>query len=136
MSSDEEGKSGTDQARADKGIEIIRRLGIRGGAPLPEDFAAMTVGHLFGDVWNRPGLELEERSMITVAALVALGRESEQRIHIRGALKLGIPREKVEEIITHLAHYAGWPVAVGAFRVLEEVAGELAEEGSQGGDAS
>lgn len=67
--------------------------------------------------------------MVTVAALIALGRESEQRIHFRGALKLGIPRAKIEEIITHLAHYGGWPIAVGAFRVLEEVAAEFEEEG-------
>jgi 4-carboxymuconolactone decarboxylase len=123
MSEKEEGDD-----RAAKGIEIIRKLGIRGGAPLPEDLATITVEHLFGDVWNRPGLELEERSLVTVSALIALGRENEQRIHLRGALKLGIPLEKLEAVILHLAHYGGWPVAVGASRVLAEVVAELEEE--------
>lgn len=123
--------STNDEARA-RGIEILRKLGVRGGVPLPEAFAGMTVEHLFGDVWTRPGLELRERSLVTVAALVALGRESEQRIHLRGALALGIPRVKLEELILHLAHYAGWPVAVGAFRVLDEVASEMASEAEGG----
>jgi 4-carboxymuconolactone decarboxylase len=52
---------------------------------------------------------------------VALARENEQRLHFRGAKNLGIPRRKVETMIAHVAHYAGWPVAVGAFRVLDEV---------------
>ena len=59
--------------------------------------------------------------MITVATLVATGRESELQIHLNGALNLGIERAKLEAILTHLAHYAGWPVAVSAFRVLDEV---------------
>jgi 4-carboxymuconolactone decarboxylase len=125
-------KNEEEGGRAGKGIEIIRKLGIRGGAPLPKDLATITVEHLFGDVWNRPGLELKERSLVTVAALVALGRESEQRIHLRGALKLGIPLAKLEEVIVHLAHYGGWPVAVGASRVLAEVVAELEEEEATG----
>jgi 4-carboxymuconolactone decarboxylase len=123
MSGKEEG-----DGRAAKGTEIMRKLGIRRGVPLPEDLMTITVEHLFGDVWNRPGLELEERSLVTVAALIALGRENEQRIHLRGALKLGIPRAKLEEVIIHLAHYGGWPVAVGASRVLAQVVAELEEE--------
>jgi len=67
--------------------------------------------HLFGDVWQRPGLEVEERSLITCAVLIALGREPEQRLHFRGARNVGHSRERLEELITHIAHYAGWPVA-------------------------
>lgn len=80
-----------------------------------------TVTHLFGDVWQEPGLELTQRSLITCAVLVATGRESEQRLHFRGARNLGIPRESLEAMITHVAHYAGWPVAVSASRTLAEV---------------
>ena len=92
-----------------------------GGTPLPADFGRITVEHVFGNVWSRPGLALEERSLATCAVLVALAREGEQRLHFRGARNLGIPRAKLEELITHVAHYAGWPVAVSAFRVLDEV---------------
>lgn len=90
-----------------------------------EDFARVTMGNLFGDVWSRPGLELRERSMITVAALIILGRETELKLHLRGALNVGITREKIEEMILHLAHYGGWPLAVGASRVAKEVFAEL-----------
>ena len=109
--------------KIEKGTAVIEKLfgATAGGNPMPDDFARMTVEHLFGDLWNRPGLQIEERSIITCTVLVALGRENEQRLHFRGARNLGIPREKLEEVITHVAHYAGWPVAVSAFRVLSEV---------------
>lgn len=109
--------------KAEKGGAVIQKLfgTAAGGTPLPDGFRQMTVEHLFGDLWNRPGLEHPERSLITCSVLVALGRENEQRLHFRGARNLGIPREKLEELITHIAHYAGWPVAVSAFRVLDEV---------------
>jgi 4-carboxymuconolactone decarboxylase len=90
-----------------------------------EDFARITMGNLFGDVWSRPGLELRERSMITVAALIILGRETELKLHLRGALNVGITREKIQEMILHLAHYGGWPVAAGASRVAQEVFAEI-----------
>jgi 4-carboxymuconolactone decarboxylase len=85
----------------------------------------MTMSHLFGDVWSRPGLELQERSMITVTTLAALGRDAQLRIHIRGALNLGIPSEKLEEMFLHIAHYAGWPTAVSAYQALAEVKADL-----------
>ena len=90
-----------------------------------EDFARITMGNLFGDVWTRPGLELRERSMITVAALIILGREVELKVHMRGALNVGISREKIQEMIIHLAHYGGWPIAAGASRVAQEVFAEI-----------
>lgn len=107
----------------EKGIAVVRRLfgAAAGGASLPADFGRITVEHVFGNVWSRPGLAIEERSLATCAVLVALAREGEQRLHFRGARNLGIPRAKLEELITHVAHYAGWPVAVSAFRVLDEV---------------
>jgi len=88
---------------------------------LGDDFARITMGNLFGDVWSRPGLELRDRSMITVAALIVLGREHELRLHLGGALHVGISREQIQEMILHLAHYGGWPVAVSAGRVAQEV---------------
>jgi 4-carboxymuconolactone decarboxylase len=112
-----------EQTPMERGIAIVRRLfgAAAGGAPLPADFGRITVEHLFGNVWSRPGLAIEERSLATCAVLVALAREGEQRLHFRGARNLGIPRAKLEELIMHVAHYAGWPAAVSAFRVLDEV---------------
>lgn len=89
--------------------------------PFPERFSKYTIEHLFGDVWQGEALALEERSLVTCAVLTALGREPEQKVHFTGAKNLGIPRAKIEELITHIAHYGGWPVAVGALRSLNEV---------------
>ncbi len=92
-----------------------------GGVKMSDAFRGYTMAHLFGDVWQGDELELQERSLVTCVALIALNREHEQRLHFTGAKNLGIPREKLEASITHVAHYAGWPNAVTAFRVLDEV---------------
>ena len=114
-----------DNEKAKKGMELVGRLfgaaAGGGGTPVPQDFLRYTLSHLFGDVWQGEHLALAERSLVTCAILVALGRENEQRAHFLGAKNLGIPREKVEATITHVAHYAGWPVAASAFRILGEV---------------
>ena len=110
--------------RIQKGLEVVQRLfGAEAGGktPMSEEFRRHTIEHLFGDVWQGEGLAIEERSLLTCAVLVALNREHEQRLHFRGAKNLGFPRSKIEALITHVGHYAGWPVAVSAFRVLEEV---------------
>jgi 4-carboxymuconolactone decarboxylase len=88
---------------------------------MQEDFLNITVENLFGDIWGRPGLETHERSMITVAALTVLSRSPELKVHIRGALNVGISREKIQEIMIHLAHYGGWPVGVNGLRIAQEV---------------
>ena len=114
----------------DRGVEVFQKLGPHpppAGPPLPEAFREMTMSHLFGEVWTRPGLEMRDRSMITVTTLAVLGREAQLRIHIRGALNLGIPREQLEEMFLHIAHYAGWPAGVAANQVLAEVAAEMDE---------
>jgi 4-carboxymuconolactone decarboxylase len=109
--------------KAAKGMEVLRKLfGENVSEPaFPDDLRRYTVEHLFGDVWQGSDLTIEERSLITCTVLVALGREAEQRIHFRGARNLGIPRKKLEAVLTHIAHYAGWPVAVSANRNLNEV---------------
>ena len=106
-----------------KGTEVMEELFGWKVDPksIGDDFSRVTIGNLFGDVWSRPGLALRERSMITVAALIALGRENELRVHLRGALRVGITREQILEMILHLAHYGGWPIAAGAARVASEV---------------
>ena len=83
---------------------------------------------LFGTIWTRDGLELETRSLITLTSLIALNREYELELHFRGARNLGIARETIEEVILHVAHYAGWPVAVTASSVLDGVWKEMDKE--------
>ena len=69
---------------------------------------------LFGDVWERPGLSKRDRSLITVAALVALYRTDQLPGHLRRAIDNGLTKDELIEAITHLAFYAGWPTAMTA----------------------
>lgn len=77
---------------------------------------------LFGDVWQRPGLLPRERSLITVAALLALHRPGQLPGHLQRALDNGVRHEELGELITHLAFYAGWPAAVTAADALAALA--------------
>jgi len=76
---------------------------------------------LFGDVWERPGLKKRDRSLITVASLVALNRTEQLRGHLGRALDNGVSQDEIIELITHLAFYSGWPTAMSAMTVAKEV---------------
>jgi 4-carboxymuconolactone decarboxylase len=76
---------------------------------------------LFGDIWERPELSKRDRSLATVAALVALHRPEQLRFHLDNALKNGLKKEELIEVITHLAFYSGWPSAMSAIMVTKDV---------------
>jgi len=82
--------------------------------------AELTDNVLFADVWERPGLSKRDRSLITVAALVALNRPEQLRAHLQRAKENGVTKDEVVEVITHLAFYAGWPNAVSAIPIARE----------------
>jgi 4-carboxymuconolactone decarboxylase len=86
-----------------------------------EGFATFLNEQLFGGIWNRPGLPVKLRSLITMTALMALGRGPELRLHMRGALNLGIPPEEIKELIVHVSQYSGVPTAIEAIRAFTEV---------------
>ncbi len=81
----------------------------------------LTENVLFGDVWERPGLSKRDRSLITVAALVALYRPEQLRGHLGRALSNGVTKDEISELITHLAFYSGWPTAVSAAGLAKSV---------------
>ncbi len=83
--------------------------------------AELSADVLFGDVWERPQLSKRDRSLITVAALVATHRPTQLKTHVGRALANGVTREEIAEIITHLAFYAGWPGAMTAAHVAVDV---------------
>ncbi|MEO5660794.1 MAG: 4-carboxymuconolactone decarboxylase [Polaromonas sp.] len=78
----------------------------------------------WGDVWQRPGLDLKTRSLITVAMLTALGKQHELKGHLRGALNNGATPAELQEVLLHAAVYCGVPAAVEAFRTAAEVVDE------------
>jgi len=83
--------------------------------------ARYTKDVLFGDVWQRPGLTPRDRSLITVASLVALYRSNELPFHIEKALENGVTKDELIETITHLAFYSGWPTAATAAAIAARV---------------
>jgi 4-carboxymuconolactone decarboxylase len=83
--------------------------------------AELTDDVLYGDVWERPQLSKRDRSLVTVAALIALYRPDQLRSHLVRARENGVTQEELIEAITHLAFYAGWPNAVTAIAVAREV---------------
>lgn len=83
--------------------------------------AELTDKVLFGDVWERPGLSPRDRSLITVASLIALYRTNELPYHLKRALENGLGRDELIEVITHLAFYSGWPTASTALPIAQRV---------------
>jgi 4-carboxymuconolactone decarboxylase len=79
---------------------------------------------LFGQVWERPGLSKRDRSLITVATLVAQYRTNELPFHLKFALQNGVTKDELTELITHLAFYAGWPPANSAVEIARKVFAE------------
>jgi len=81
----------------------------------------MTEKYVYGDVWERPQLSKRDRSLVTIAALTALGWTDQLDGHISRGLSNGLTREEVVEAITHLAMYSGWPSAMTAAHVATDV---------------
>lgn len=93
-------------------------------APLQE----FVTRNAWGTVWNRAGLDLKTRSMITLSMLTALGRSHEIKGHVRGALNNGVTIEEIREVLLHATVYCGVPLAIDAFRAAQEVLAELAAQ--------
>ena len=107
-----------------KGLEILKKMDLlkNDETPISKDLLKQIIDMLYGTVWSRTDqLSLQERSMITLAVLVALNRENELKSHLRGAKNLGIKKEKIEEMIVHIAFYSGFPTAVSASQLINRV---------------
>lgn len=77
----------------------------------------------WGGSWTRPGIDRKTRSLVTLTVLATLGRSKELGLHLAGARRNGWTVDEIKEILIHLGAYAGFPAAVEAFRVAEEVIG-------------
>ena len=81
--------------------------------------------YAWGEVWNRPGLDRRQRSMITLAALTSLRAENEIAMHVRAALRNGLTPEEISEVLLHTAVYAGVPAANAAFAIAQRTLAEM-----------
>lgn len=89
------------------------------------DFQGFITEFAWGGVWTRPGLDRRSRSMITLTALVAGGHLDELALHIRGAVRNGLTRDEIKEVLLQTAVYCGVPAANSAFGVAQRVLDEL-----------
>jgi 4-carboxymuconolactone decarboxylase len=92
------------------------------------DFQDFLSEYVWGEIWSRPGLNKKTRSMLTIAMLVAMGKNDELKLHIRATKHTGVTRDEVKEILMHAAIYAGVPAAFGAFQHAAQLFDEMDKE--------
>ena len=105
------------------GDEHVDRA-IAGTTEFTADFQAFLTRFAWGDVWSRPGLDRKTRRLLTIAMLVALGREEELEMHVRAALADDVTPEELKEVLLQTAVYCGLPAANGAFKIAQRVVDE------------
>jgi len=131
----------------ERGVEVLRAIGSYAGEPPPgherwpalpsdqaDDLGRKLTEFCFGDTWGREGshLDLKTRRLLTIAALVAMGRERQLRGHVGGALTQGITPEEITEAIVHLVAYCGFPAGLTAIEIANEVFKQRGVAGAAG----
>lgn len=126
-----------DQAIYDKGMAV--RRDVLGAEHVDRAMAsadafngpmqALVTEYCWGAVWGREGLPRKTRSLLNLAMLTALNREHEFKLHVRGALRNGVSREEIGEVLLQAAIYCGVPAAISAFRQAREVFEAVDAEG-------
>ena len=113
-----------------KGLDVFRDLlpglvpdgvtSLSNGA-IADELGDLSLDHVFGALWTRPGLDRRSRSLVTLGALIALRATDELKAHFQIALHNGLTLEEIEEVIYHMTGYAGYPAAVSARKIAREV---------------
>ena len=98
---------------------------IDGTNELNADFQEFITRYAWGEIWDRPGLDKKTRSLLTLAILVAEGKDDELQMHVRAAINNGVSVEEIKEVFMHAAIYCGLPSANQAFKLATPVLKEL-----------
>jgi 4-carboxymuconolactone decarboxylase len=93
--------------------------------PFNEPFQDLITRYAWGEIWTRPGLPRATRSLITLAMLIALNRPEEIRMHLKAAVRNGVTREQLQELLLHSSVYCGVPAANDAFHIARQVFAEM-----------
>jgi 4-carboxymuconolactone decarboxylase len=117
-----------DQRRHDQGMTIRRAVlgdahvdrAIAATTDFTADFQDLITRYAWGDIWSRPGLDRRTRSCLTLAILAALSHDEELAMHVRAALRNGVTRAEISEVLLHVAIYAGVPTANRAFKIAQQ----------------
>lgn len=125
----------TDSERRARGKRKMEQIaGIPPFDP-PDAFMAGSIDQVYGDLWTRPGISDRDRRLLSIAIVGSHALEAEARTHMRGALATGdLSPAELMEVILHVAHYAGWPTALGMYRTYRALCAELGLEVPGPGD--
>lgn len=134
-------RPGDDEALLTRGQNVRREVlgdahvdrAIATSTPFTAPFQEYAVRTAWADIWSRPGLDRRTRSCITLAILTAIRAEDEISMHVRAALRNGVTRDEVAEVLLHAGLYAGLPAANAAFRIAQTTLDDL--DRSPAGDA-
>lgn len=115
-----------DEEQRAKGLAWFERvMGFRPPDVRGDPFLDATMDHLFPEVWGRPGLDLRARRIATLVVLMCLGHEATLKLHLGAAMRTGqLSDVEIDELILHVAHYAGWPPAAIASQVVRQLRAE------------
>ena len=124
-----------DAERAERGMKVRREVlgdehvdrAVSATTPFTEPFQDLITRYAWGEIWSRPGLSRPERSLVTLAVLVALQHEQELAMHVKAALRNGLTPGQIQEVLLQVAVYAGVPVANRAFPIAQRALAEAAQ---------
>lgn len=127
-----DGEGLTDAERYAQGMKTRREVlsdehvdrAIANTNELTGDFQDLITRYAWGDIWSRPGLDRRSRSVAVLTSLIAHGHHEELAMHLRAALRNGLTKDEIREVILQSAIYSGVPAANTAFRIASEVLGE------------
>ena len=114
-------EAGIEMRRAVMGDDFVDAALERNAGKDGEELQKHISATVWGSIWNRPGLEKRDRSLLNIGMLVALRATGELRGHVRGGLRNGLTREEITEAVLHTAGYCGAPAALSAMKVVQEV---------------
>ena len=115
--------------RYDEGLKVRREVlgdehvdrSLERATELTGEFQELITRYAWGEIWTRPGLDRKTRSAITLVALVALGRMDELELHLKAAIRNGLTRDEIKEVLLHATVYCGVPAGNSAFAVAQRV---------------
>jgi 3-oxoadipate enol-lactonase/4-carboxymuconolactone decarboxylase len=126
------GAPGSEEDDMSPGMKVRREVlgdehvdrAVAGTTDLTRDFQELITEYAWGSIWTRPGLDRRSRSIITLTALIARGHHEELAMHLRAAVRNGLTRDEIKEVLLQTAIYCGVPDANTAFRIAQEVLGD------------
>lgn len=127
----------TDEERRDQGMAVRRAVlsdahvdrAVAATTDFTADWQDFITRVAWGDIWSRPGLDRRSRSIAVLSSLIAHGHHEELAMHLRAALRNGLSRDEIREVILQAAIYSGVPAANSAFRIATEVFAALDSAG-------